>query len=676
MKGYMGKVLIVDLTNGTTGEQQIDDEVYEGLLSGVGLGAYMLFNNIPPGTDPLGPDNMLGFVSGLLAGTGSLMTGRWMAVCKSPLTGGWGDANCGGTLAPAIKHCGYDGIFVKGVSRDPVYLLVDDGGPQLRDASHLWGRDAIETEEVLEHEVHSVKRPSIAAIGQSGEKLSLISGICNDKGRIAARSGVGAVMGSKKLKAVVLADSKPITCQQPEAIKRIGKEYADRVKNAELPGILRGWMLPFVSRLMSRSKTYSEADGFTYVPILKRWGTGMGNAFSLPNGDSPIKNWSGSAADLSRGAFSHVNPDRVIKRETSKYRCSGCVIGCGGICDIKDVTGAEYAESHKLEYETVNAFGALLLNTDLDAIFYVNELLNRAGMDSISAGSTVAFAVECFENGILSRDDTDGLDLTWGNTEAIRELVKKMVDRVGIGDILADGVRVAAQKIGKGSERFAMHVGGQEAGMHDPRHDPILGIHFCADPTPGRHTVGSRGNYNYTHLWEFVTWAPKVMKNTPLTDDYLASEEVALKSVAMSCIKQVLDGAGGCLFAMISGLENWRVFDYLNAATGWNKTPDEYMLIGKRVQTLRQMFNVRQGVDPTAFKMPDRLAGVPPLKTGVNAGKTIPIEAMVKRHWQLFGWDRETGIPLPETIQELGLDRLVKEGPSGPSEAAQGVDIA
>jgi aldehyde:ferredoxin oxidoreductase len=197
--------------------------------------------------------------------------------------------------------------------------------------------------------------------------------------------------------------------------------------------------------------------------------------------------------------------------------------------------------------------------------------------------------------------------------------------------------------------------------MHDPRLDPILGIHFSADPTPGRHTIGGGPNYNYTHLWEFVTWAPKVRNKTPKSDDYLASEEVALKSVANSCLKQVVDGSGGCQFAMISGVQHWRVFDYLNAATGWNKTPDEYMLIGKRMQTLRQMFNIREGVDPITFKMHDRLAGVPPLKAGPNAGKTVPITEMMKKHWEYFGWDPETGAPLPQTIQQLGLDHLIPE---------------
>lgn len=659
MKGYMGKILIVDLTTREIAEQNIDDEVYEKLLSGVGLGAYMLYNNIPKGADPLGPDNMLGFVSGLLTGTGSVMTGRWMAVCKSPITGGWGDANCGGTLSPAIKQCGYDGIFFKGISEKPVYLYVDNSGAELRDAAHVWGKDAVETEEALEKESLVKKKPAIATIGQAAEKLSLISGIVNDKGRIAARSGVGAVMGSKRLKAVVLAGSKTVKCEDPEKVKALSKEYSAKVRNVNLPGIIKGGVLPVMSKLMSKGKTYSSGDGMMSAPMMKRWGTIFTNTFGLPNGDAPVKNWGGSVVDYSRSYYKNVNPDRIIKREEKKYFCYSCVIGCGGVCSINDITKGEFTHTHKPEYETVNAFGALLMNKDLDSIFYINELLNRAGMDSISAGNTVAYAIECYENGILTNKETDGLELTWGNTDAIVRLVKKMIAREDIGDVLADGVNQAVKRIGKGSERYAMNAGGQEPGMHDARLDPMMGIHFSADPTPGRHTIGGDTYYNFMQLWQYVSWAPKVKNKTPKSEQYLASDTVALKSVAGSCYKQLVDGIGGCLFAMITGAQHWKVFDYLNAATGWNKTPDEYMEIGKRMQTLRQMFNIREGVDPISFKMHDRLAGAPPLKEGPNAGKTLPILEMMKGHWSAFGWDSVTGAPTAETIAKLGLEKLV-----------------
>jgi len=659
MKGYIGKVLFVDLSTGEFRDEVVADEVYESFLSGVGLGAYYLYRNIPQGADPLGEDNMLGFVSGLLTGTGSVVTGRWLAVGKSPITGGWGDSNCGGNLSPAIKRSGYDGIFFRGISENPVYLYVDDDGPRLMDAGFLWGRDAVESEEML-LEIHGGERKAaVAVIGQAGEKKSLIAGISNDKGRMAGRSGLGAVMGSKQLKAVVLAGTGKIKAHDREEILKITKEYSDKVKNVSLPGIVKGSMLPMAGRLMEKAGGLMPQDGMMSIPMMKKWGTIFSNTFGLPSGDAPVKNWGGSILDYHFSSYRNMNPDRIIEREERKYHCYSCVIGCGGVCNISDVTGGKFHTTHKPEYETVNSFGALLLNESLDSIYYINEIMNRAGMDTISAGNTIAFAIECFENGTISREDTEGLELTWGNTGAIIALAEKMISREGFGDILADGVKLAAERIGKNSYMYAINAGGQEPGMHDPRLDPILGIHFSADPTPGRHTVGAGLYYNYMRLWDFVSWAPRISSRGSKGNKYEATGETALKSVANSCIKQILDGSGGCLFAMISGLGNWRLFDYLNAATGWEKSPDEYMEIGKRMQTLRQMFNIREGIDPISFRMHNRIAGNPPIKEGPLKGRTVPIEDMMKGHWKHFGWDEETGKPLGETIQGLDLPRLL-----------------
>ncbi len=300
------------------------------------------------------------------------------------------------------------------------------------------------------------------------------------------------------------------------------------------------------------------------------------------------------------------------------------------------------------------------MNADLDSVYYINDLLNQAGMDVISAGGTVAFAIECFENGVITREMTDGLELTWGNTQAIIALVKKMIARQGIGDLLADGSKVAAQKLGEKSLPYLVTAGGQEPGMHDPKMDPMLGIHFSADPTPGRHTIGSAQFYDVSQLWEKVSWAPAPGSYFK-AEEYTPSEKQALKSVANSCYKQITDGAGGCLFTMTSGVNNWKIFEWLNAATGWEKTPDEYMQIGKRIQTLRQIFNIKHGIDPISFKMSKRIAGEPPLQAGALKGKSVRVEEMMHYHWKAFGWDEETGIPTPETIAQLALDELLGE---------------
>jgi aldehyde:ferredoxin oxidoreductase len=660
LKGYLGKVLAVNLTTGAFEVEKIEDTIYEHLLSGVGLGAYYLNRHIPSGADPLGPDNILGFTSGLLTGTGSFMTGRWMAVCKSPLTGGWGDANCGGNLAPAIKQCGFDAIFFKGIARKPVYLLIDKKGPQLKDAEHLWGKDAIETEEQLIHETTGKKIPAVATIGPAGEKLSLISGISNDKGRYAARSGVGAVMGSKNLKALVLAGTKRIRGYRPEEIKKISQAYAAKMQKAHWPSFLNGSILPIVGKLMSLPKKTGPMDGMLTAALLKKYGSILNNTLGVVNGDSPIKNWMGSCKDYNRRYFKKINPDISIQKEKRKYHCSSCIIGCGGICDIKNISNGEFEHTHKPEYETVCMFGGMVMNADYNAILYINELLNRGGLDSISTGSAVAFAIDCYENGILTKKDTDGLELTWGNGEAVIELVKKMIVRDGFGDLLADGVRVASQKIGKGSEKFAVHAGGQELPAHDPKIDPILGVAYSADPTPGRHTTSAGLYYKSSGLWEFVSWAP-TQKKERKSEEYIPSEREALKNKAMTAYKMIIDGSGVCYYAMLNGEHHLRLFEYLKHATGWEKTPDQYMEIGIRIQTLRQLFNVKQKVDVRQFKMHGKAIGDPPLSQGPSKGVTLRIDEMIQAYFKVWGWDETSGIPKRETIEKLGLDKLLKE---------------
>ncbi|MBT3311088.1 MAG: aldehyde ferredoxin oxidoreductase family protein [Desulfobacterales bacterium] len=653
MKGYLGKVLLVDLSSGEITPEEIDDKIYEKYMSGMGLGAYYLHKNIPEDADPLGPENILGFISGLLTGTGSLMTGRWMVVCKSPLTGGWGDANCGGTLSPFIKRCGYDAIFFKGISEKPVYLYIDDNGAELRDAAHVWGKDAVEAEDTLSNEC-KIKKNAVATIGKAGEKISLISGIVNDQGRIAARSGVGAVMGSKKLKALVLAGSKPIESHDPAKIKEISKEFSAKIKDQNLPGFMKGWVLPIMSKLMSMAKNASAMDGLMAAGIFKKWGTVFINTMGIPNGDSPVKNWKGSVKDFNRKYYKHLNPDLIIKKQTKVYSCYSCVMACGGICDIKDNKYGDFTHTHKPEYETCCSFGTLLMNKDMDAIYYINELLNRAGMDSISAGNTVAFALECYENGVLTQKDTDGLDLTWGNAEAIIELVKLMINRQGIGDILADGVKKGAEKIGEKAVPYGMHAGGQEPGMHDSRLDPMLGVHYSVEASPGKHTTGANLFYNGSHLWSYVSWAPEITKY-PRKEDFDVSEINAIKAMANSCYKMIIDGAGGCWLAGTLGVQHWKIFDWLNATTGWEKSPDEYMEMGHRIQTTRQMFNVKHGIDPMSFKIVDRMSGKPPLEKGPLAGVSFDIENMMRKYWEVIGWDPATGAPTDEVKEKLEL---------------------
>lgn len=654
MKCCMGKILRVDLTTGETRVESIPERVYDSVLSGKGLGAWYLYRNIPAGADPMGPDNILGFVSGALTGTGALLCGRWTVVCKSPLTGGWGDANCGGVFSPAIKQCGYDGIFFSGISEKPVYLFCDNKGAELRDASQYWGLDATEAEARLQRDARVKKKPCVALIGQSGENLSLISGICNEGGRIAARSGVGAVMGSKRLKAVVLAGTRPIPCADTEKVFALSKELGRKLRKVALPSGMGG-MLGIGGFFLGKMPSV-PLDGALTTYLFKEWGTPSNTPMAITSGDGPIKNWDGGPKDAP-GAVSAYNPERINRIEIQKYHCYSCPMGCGGKLDIRKNAYSDYDETHKPEYETLEAFGPLCLNNDLDSVLYINELLNRAGMDSISAGNTVAWAIECYEKGILTDAQTDGLKLGWGNAQAIIELVKKMIAREGFGDALADGVKRAAARFGGGD--YAMHIGGQEPGMHDSRNDPQLAVHFAAEPAPGKHTIGMALQYGAMSLADICSWAPPAKIHSK-AEDLIPNDTIAWISVANACYSMLVDGAGGCYYAEMMGVHMWKLIEYLNAATGWELNGDQYMEIGKRIQTIRQLFNIKHGVMPASFMLPERMEGRPPLKNGPLKGVQLRNKEQISLHWKAFGWDETTGVPLPETVKALGIAELLE----------------
>jgi aldehyde:ferredoxin oxidoreductase len=650
-RGYRGRILMVDLQEGTCLEEAIPDEVYERYLSGTGLAARILFDRIPAGADPLGPDNILGLVSGLLTGTGSMFSGRWSVAAKSPLTGTWGDANCGGTFSPALKRCGYDGIFFKGISPKPVYLLVENRRAELKDAADLWGKDTIETEVVL-IERHSRRRQAkVACIGPAGEKLSLISGVSNDRGRMAARSGIGAVMGSKRLKAVVCAGVLRIGAFDREEIRRLSKQCTKFVL-APVP-FVSGKGAALIGKVMGKLPVNMAMDGILMKAVTRKWGTCALNQMSALMGDSPLGNWKDSSEDWTSERSASVNPDLIVSREKVKYHCYSCPMGCGGICTM---TG-KFSETHKPEYETTLALGGLCLNDDPESIFYLNEILNRAGMDTISAGGTVAFAIECYERGVLTKKDTGGLELTWGNSKAIVALVEKMIAREGIGDLLADGSKRAAERLGRGSIAWAIQAGGQELPMHDGRNDPLFSLHYSVDPSPGRHTTGAFLYYDLYQLWKEVKGLPKASLISPKNRRYIVDDEKAAMGAAMSQFKRVMDGAGMCLFGSTLGIGRVPLFKWLNAATGWRKTPEEYLEIGARIQTLKQAFNVRQGVEPKDMKISERAIGRPALTEGPNRGRTYDLETMMSKYWERFGWDPQTGKPTDQTMEKLGIGR-------------------
>ena len=650
-RSYMGKVLHVDLTTGTIEEEQLPDSVYEQYLGGYGLGARILYDRVPAGADPLGPENVLGFVPGLLTGTGALFGGRWMVVGKSPLTGGWGDANCGGDMGPDLKKIGYDGVFVRGISPHPVYLLIDRSQIEIRDAGHLWGRDAVETEAALKEQLGS-PHYRVAAIGQSGEKLSLISGIVNDRGRLAARSGLGAVMGSKKLKALVVRGRERVEVLDSAEVKKLNNDFLKRMEPAEKMSWLAGWVKG-LARVLRRLPVAPKQDGLQFNALLKRYGTSGITAMSAETGDAPVKNWAGAGSvDFPiRSKSWKISDEELLRYQRKRYQCSLCPLGCGGEASVEDER-YNIQFTHKPEYETLTSFGTMTLSDDLPALFKINDVCNRAGLDSISAGATVAFAIECFANGILTAKDTGGLDLRWGDSAVILELVDKMIKREGIGDILADGTRAAAKRIGNGASQYAMEVGGQEVPMHDPRFDPGFGVAYQAEPTPGRHTIASLSYGELMSLEEKFSWLKKLPMLSWKSDKYKPDKGQFL--AVNTAYTNAANGAGLCLFGLIIG-GNVPIFDWINAATGWRKSNDEYLEIGYRILALRQAFSLREGIVPERIRLPDRILGRPPLERGPLAGIALDNEAMLSDYYSYLGWNPKSGWPTRERLQQLGL---------------------
>jgi aldehyde:ferredoxin oxidoreductase len=613
----------VDLSTGEVREEQLDENLARDFIGGYGLGVRILYESQKGGVNPLGPENILGFTTGPLTGTQTPTGGRYMAVCKSPLTGGWGDANSGGYFGSELKSAGWDAIFLSGIASSPQYLVVTQEGLELKDASHLWGRDTIDTEDALRQDL-GISKLRAACIGPASERLSLISGIVNDKGRIAARSGLGAVMGSKRLKAVAVHGKGKVAVAN--------KERLDQLRKAFL-------------------KEFRESKGVS--KILRDYGTCGLTGGLVTSGATPVKNWLLAGDQAFPTADKIADGDTVIQYQVKKYGCANCPIACGGIFSVKE---GRYPvkEVHKPEYETIGAFGAMCMNDDLLSIIKMNDMCNRSGLDTISAGSVLAFAMECFEKGIITTSDTEGIEITWGNAKAMIAMLDKIIRREGFGDILADGVKVAAQKLGKGAEAYAMHVGGQEPGLHNALFLPSRGTGFVCDPTPGRHTAAPMARMDASS--SRIAPYPELQFSGFETYEY---KRKGPASATTSCYWQVGACAGVCLFPAIF-FGYYPLLDFLNAVTGWDMDISEALEAGARIQTLRQAFNIREGLTPSEIKLPPRMAGIPPKGEGPLAEITIDIDSLRSEYYKAMGWDPGTGYPSGTTLERLGIKELTE----------------
>ena len=613
--GTMGKILIVDLSKQEISEETPADDVYLAYLGGYGLGAYYLYRLQKPGADPLGPDNHLGFFPGLLTGTTGITANRYVVVGKSPKTGTWGDANSGGTFGQAMKRAGFDGVIFRGVSEKPVYLLLRDGQAELLPAGDWWGLDTNDLEDRVKEKYG--KKAGLASIGPTGERMQLLSCVINDKGRAAGRSGLGAVMGSKKLKAIVAVGDAEIAMADPDGMKQA----------------------------IAKHREFMKQQGF--FGVLSQYGTSGLTAAACASGDTPIKNWGGVPHDFPTA--SKISDDEVQAIQKRKYACWRCPIGCGGETVVEQ--GDFASHTHKPEYETLAAFGTLCLNDNLESINLCNEICNRGGLDTISTACTVAFAIECYENGILTDEDTGGIQLKWGNAEAIVAITRAIADGTGFGKVLGDGAKVAAQRIGKGAEQYAIHVAGEEVPMHDPRLNPGLATSYKMDATPGRHTQMSA----WTVEGQF---APPGLFDKKLDRYSTEGKGEAYRVVGNN--HHAISAAGMCMFAWVN-LKPDAITDSLSYTTGHTFTLDEVQKIGARIANLRISFNLREGIRNVDIPLHGRLIGSPPLEAGPLKGVTIDIDTQVKDYLAAMGWDTETGVPKKETLEELGLDFVVAD---------------
>ncbi len=611
--GFMGKILWVDLSKKQIKEEALDEKICRDYLGGYGLGARILFNRQKPGVDPLGPDNILGLVTGVLTGTPALGGSRYIMVGKSPLTGGWGDANSGGNVGPALKFAGYDAVFFTGKSDKPVYLFIDNGKAEIKDAVKIWGKDSFETEDILRAELG--RDVEVACIGPSGEKLALVSAVMNNKGRAAARSGLAAVMGSKKLKAIALKGSQKVP-------------LADEQKAADM-------------------RKNHLANMGAHVDFVKEFGTpGIFNP-CVESDDAPCKNWAG-VATIDFPQYKQLAGEPTIAKQERRYGCWHCPIACGG--HMKASTG-EYqyeAGAHKPEYETLAMFGSNLLNDNLESIIKINDICNRHGLDTISAGACIAFTIECYENGILTKQDTDGLEMTWGNTKSIVAMTEKLAKREGFGDIIADGVKIATGKIGKGSVKYAMHIGGEEIPAHDSRGGHGFAIGYGAEPTPGRHTQSGEGPHPPGVLLEYPGFDRSSYKNRGPWHKRGA------------CVCEVYNAAGICMIVFGDGYGHVDQFvEAMRTITGWDITMDELLKTGERIYNIRLAFNAREGLK-VPFEYPERMMGVPPKKVGPRAGITMNKDEVFNEYLEAMGVDLKTGKPGKKRLEELGLDDVAK----------------
>lgn len=605
MFGYRGKILRVNLITGSTTVGSLDQDILKQFIGGAGLGIRLLYDSIDVSTDPLGPENPLLFMTGPFTGTMVPTSGKSTFCAKSPKTGLLGYSTVGGHLGADLKFAGFDGIIITGVSDSPCYLLIDDLDVEIRDAGHLWGQDTEYTWEKLKVE-SGYKNAGIARIGIAGENLVKYASILVDHHRAAGRTGLGAVMGSKKLKAIVVHGSeRKIPVAESEELTRYASELnADKREDPTF-------------------RMYSDLGTAGYTDMA-----------SLMYGSFPARYYT-------VGEFDTYNLSGTTVKETilvGKSACYRCPIGCGRVVEI---TEGPYKMERFAgpELEVTGTLGSLLLNNNVEAVAYANRIIDLLGFDTISGGNVIAFAYYLFKEGKISSKDLDGLTPDWGEIDSALTLMDKIANREGIGDLMAEGAREFGEKFGV--PELAVQVNGLEFPQHDPRGFSGMAIGYATSPRGACHMAAD--------MYNVQMGQPNEAFGIDSQDRFANEAEIAARSQNFRCLT---NSAVICNFYPIDGDELTRFFQLV---TGWDISAQELVKTGERIFTMMRLLNLKLGYTTSNEKLPELISR--PLE-GPTERHVPDIEGQLKTWYDFRGWDRASGRPPSEILQELGLDSL------------------
>ena len=612
MKGFEGKLLVVNLNSREISEEQIKDSIAEKFLGGAGYACRYLYDKIDKVTDPLSPENILMFMTGLFCGSSAPTSGRFVVCAKSPLTGIWGESNCGGFFGPELRKTGYDGIVVKGASKNPVYLDINENGAEIKDASDLWGKGIFETSKILKERSGS-PLTRVACIGQAGENLVKYAIVASED-KAAGRTGMGAVMGSKKLKAITVRGTKrKYNAFAPEEYKEAVKTSLDAINSA------------FATQMFGDLGTSSGVD--------------MYNA----SGELPIKYWTQGTWE---GAFNISGSTAFEKIFTGSYPCFACPIGCSKRTKIDEGEFKTDGEIEAAEYETVAGFGSMILNDNLEGIQRANYLCNDYGIDTISGSSTIAFVYNLYNGGKLSSEDTNGLEPKWGEILPALELLRKIALREGIGNIMAEGSDYVGKKFNVPQDEIAT-VYGMEIPYHDLRRMYGMAVSYAlATPRGPCHT--SCDAYMAILGLPFSEYGIEVNVDWYQDDGPMAEFCARLQDYRALYASLII-----CSFANPpSGM----ILDMVTKATGLSLPMEEFKKLGERIYMIKRLFNLKMGLTPADDRLPKIVLN--PVNDGGSAGKTPNFQQLKEAYYKYRQFDMKSGYPNKEKLKDLGLENL------------------